>query len=616
MIFKRDSIVLIVMTLVIFLYIYSVSSHGRPRVDVWVYSNIYQQALALYALIISLGYLIGLSLTAKITLASILLVALHVLTPIVKYSSGFYNPFDTQSHIIFSQWIALNGRVPTSGEVYYSHDYGWTPLGNGVLPAVFKLVTKINIQDTHTILFITYLALFILVTLSLMKAKHYFYITHESLQKGFWLFIVHIFLLSTLYLPEWWASPVFASIPAYLVIYGVYRSVAKKNSFMMNVVPSLIMYASLVLTHILMAFYVIIILLLSMSILLIFRPSGTKNVDNGYKRIRLFLAVFLTLYFVINLYYVITWENYLKHLYEKIFGSSEPLLPHEMNLYFQRSPELTRVLSIGLGAYGKILTVLVLSVLISVYVLVEKIIRRSTHMGAEWLLESLLIGSSAVNILTITVFFNRFEALARSTILAESILITFLSYRLLKSRSMSTLFRSGRRSLSILFAGILICFSSFMNIANYGVPTIIPETRVNINGNELVFTSNIRTYVVSPLLISSAHFLDERVQEYVGVIISPFYPRNYLDYIWNKVERYEIFAHFLFIDEFERKVIESIPRFKSQIIIIPMATSWEHVPIGAINLDYPFIEIHARLSSTNDLIYNNDGVRVYLTAKS
>ncbi|MEM4619573.1 MAG: hypothetical protein QW607_05115 [Desulfurococcaceae archaeon] len=614
MIFKRDSIVLIIMILAIFLYIYNVGSHSKPRIDIWVYSNIYPLALVIYALIIFLGYLIELGLTAKITIVSILLLALHVLTPLVKYSSDFYNPFDTQSHIVFSQWIALNGRVPINGEVYYSREYGWTPLGNGVLPAVFKLITNIDMQEAHTILFIAYLTLLILVTLSLMKTKHSFY-THELPQKGFWLFLVHIFLLSILYLPEWWGSPVFASIPAYLVIYGVYRSVVKKNSFIMNAVPSLIMYASLVLIHILIAFYVIIILLLSMSILLIFRLSGTENVNNGYKKIRLFLAVFLTLYFVINLYYVITWENYLKYLYEKIFGSSEPLLPHEMNLYFQRSPELTKVLSIGLGAYGKVLAVLVLSVLISVYVLVEKMIRRSTHMGAEWLLESLLIGTSVINLLTITVFFNRFEALVRSTILTEGILIAFLSYRLLKLRSMSTLFRLGGRRLSILFAGILICFSSFMNIANYGVPTIIPETRVSINGNELVFTSNIRTYVVSPLLISSAQFLNEGVQEYVGVIVSPFYPRNYLDYFWNKIERYEIFAHFLFIDEFERKIIESIPKFKNQIVI-PMATSWEYVPIGSINLDYPFMEIHVRLASTNDLIYNNDGVRVYLVAKS
>ncbi|MEM4488351.1 MAG: hypothetical protein QXK88_06115, partial [Desulfurococcaceae archaeon] len=72
---------------------------------------------------------------------------------------------------------------------------------------------------------------------------------------------------------------------------------------------------------------------------------------------------------------------------------------------------------------------------------------------------------------------------------------------------------------------------------------------------------------------------------------------------------------FLFIDEFERKIIESIPKFKNQIVI-PMATSWEYVPIGSINLDYPFMEIHVRLASTNDLIYNNDGVRVYLVAKS
>lgn len=578
-------------------------------------------------MIILLSYMLNFSSLAKALFASILMAFTHISTPTIKYGLNFYNPFDTFSHIRFMTFISEHGRIPHNEEVYYASLYEYTPLGNGVLPAILDIFTQFGSFQTYLTIFILFtilllMSFFMIISDITQNIRHDLLGCRVNYKESVWYYGSLILIVSTLYLPEWFASPVFAFIPlsflASLMVKNIFiRRSVERRSLMIYIV--LFLYVSL--SHLSTSLYLLIFLIFTSIVFLSFTTINvtvTNNIREHHKKqntliIRTILTIctiFVTFSLLQHLYYNFASQEYINYYYKKIF-EGEFETPTEFSS-FRRNPDILRTFLFLLGAYGKLALNLMIQAFLTVVVLIKIFKSKSSIDHLDLFSISLLFSSNILVFLTYFVFFRRFEDLTRQIIFVEPMILAVL-YHYVNRGGYSfvvhkTLITDGFKAIPLLLV-LISSAASLLMTSNYGLPQVVQPTCVN---DEICFRPIARTYVITSQAVTSVEFVGKTISDEYGftLLITNLFPRNYFDLFWNEVEKQELMLD-IYYPEKAGQTIKRVLLDKQNFLLF-MPQSFKYVPSGPLDYDEPLKVLNMICSQTMNVIYNNGGIYVYV----
>lgn len=619
----KNVVPLLIVISALMLYTKSLLLNETSEVDIWVYDKVFCYAFIVLITLVVASYTLSFSMMARTLFVSILMIFIHIITPTIKYGFSIYNPFDTLSHMIFMAWISDQARIPYGEEVYYASLYGYTPLGNGVLPALLKIITGFSILQTYLTVFMVFEILllfsFVILASSLISHSQGTFLIHDiKFKNTAWKYMLLILVFSMGYLPEWFASPVFAFIPlSFLTSLIIRDAFLKTRVRRANFVIYMVLFLYTSFSHLLASLYLLIFLISTfVTYFTITRTSTISYLRNSNSNNVIRMIMFLCLMFVLlslpqHLYYNFAAQWYMRYFYRKIF-EGEFEVPTEFSRFY-RSPDIFRALTFLFGAYGK----LALSAILQITLLVAEIVevfksKRQTSI-LDIFFVVLLIPSITLLILTYFMFFNRFEDLTRQVVFVGPLILSALFYYfdkkfllIKKIREIKSMKTKIPEVFALLFVSIL---SSFLVTLNYGLPQVVQETCIDV---ETCFRPLIRTYVITPHAILSAEFVKEHItgETSLTVLITNLFPRNYIDIIWNRVKKQELILDIYHLESTNLTVEEVL--YNKQKLLLFMPQSFNYVPSGPLGFDEPLKIINDICSKTVNTVYNNGGVNVYV----
>jgi hypothetical protein len=252
-------------TIVLALYLVFLTWSSSPFIGVWPLEGIFWETVAVIVAISLLSYLLFDS-RASIIIPLITQAFLVVVLPVLKHPNtlNITGPWDSTAHYSFAKWIIANGRVETTGILYYSDLYGYHP-GNGIIPASLSLLSSITLGWSMNIVLIaiyTGYILFILATL-----KNFGWLKSESIdiRRSLWLLAIITLSIS---LPVYYGGVEIGYIYVGGILYALIRLMKRKDRILRSIILMLVIFGGLLITHfstavIILAYMLIIV---SMSI--------------------------------------------------------------------------------------------------------------------------------------------------------------------------------------------------------------------------------------------------------------------------------------------------------------------------------------------------------------
>jgi hypothetical protein len=261
----RRALSVLSITIVLALYLIFLTWNSSPFIGVWPLEGIFWETVAVIVAISLLSYLLFDS-RASIIIPLITQAFLVVVLPVLKHPNtlNITGPWDSTAHYSFAKWIIANGRVDTTGILYYSDLYGYHP-GNGIIPASLSLLSSITLGWSMNIVLIaiyTGYILFILATL-----KNFGWLKSESIdiRRSLWLLAIITLSIS---LPVYYGGVEIGYIYVGGILYALIRLMKRKDRILRSIILMLVIFGGLLITHfstavIILAYMLIIV---SMSI--------------------------------------------------------------------------------------------------------------------------------------------------------------------------------------------------------------------------------------------------------------------------------------------------------------------------------------------------------------
>ena len=261
----RRALSVLSITIVLALYLIFLTWNSSPFIGVWPLEGIFWETVAVIVVISLLSYLLFDS-RASIIIPLITQAFLVVVLPVLKHPNtlNITGPWDSTAHYSFAKWIIANGRVDTTGILYYSDLYGYHP-GNGIIPASLSLLSSITLGWSMNIVLIaiyTGYILFILATL-----KNFGWLKSESIdiRRSLWLLAIITLSIS---LPVYYGGVEIGYIYVGGILYALIRLMKRKDRILRSIILMLVIFGGLLITHfstavIILAYMLIIV---SMSI--------------------------------------------------------------------------------------------------------------------------------------------------------------------------------------------------------------------------------------------------------------------------------------------------------------------------------------------------------------
>ncbi|MEM4004708.1 MAG: hypothetical protein QXM43_03630 [Desulfurococcaceae archaeon] len=440
-----------------------------------------------------------------------------ILTPFIKYLSppAVYGAHDTLAHYSFSKWILVNAAIPQNDELYYSDTYGLHP-GNGVIPALFSMLSGIPVGVAMTITLVLSYMVYILVFHLFLKIINVRFFTFVSLLG-----------VSLLYFFDYYNGTALSYAFISLILFGFFKLFAKRVLCSGWVVSMYLVFIGLMLTHysstIHMSFLLLLLLIELISKKLYLKSSTT------------ILLGMLTLFVAYELYVdiilmgkniknaiLILYQNYLR---EKIMLEESIQKHSDLNLL--------QLLGFFISYTGKPIILLFITILVwSYYTLrlirkyifkaktdsindneVERIYKFLTFTFPLYIVVYAGVGS-IVGVDRMLVFTQIFSALLITYLLSE-----YISNRrkYFKDKYMSVL----------LIGFILLGF-----ISNYPLTPFSPT--ITFQGEHY---KPAAVNVVSVYPYMAVMFINNFVDPNIRVVtLSPYITFGYTDLIWNAIK--------------------------------------------------------------------------------
>jgi len=585
---RSDSLFFILLLIIGVLLFSLLTIERKGLVDIWVLSGSWNQFILAVTVLALVPFVLHKRDSAYLTLfSSLILVALIVLMPLIKYSSPLYlyGTYDSLAHYSFSKWIANTGRIPTNGEVYYSLQYGYHA-GNGILPAFLLLISGIPLDlSMDTLLIIGYWIYVIILYVLLPQA-----LRNKPL-------IVMLLLSIPLYYPYYTGSSISYPFVA-LIIYAIYPLITKGSFPWAQYLLFIVSFIGLLGTHLSTTTILTFTLAFALSIIgfLCYKTRSS---------LLIFVITILSIYFAYELFvdYVLMKQqlpftlNILQRLYsEELYHATQPK-PYSLPLiyrvwnYVVTYPKeilltLMLVFQILLLAYN------ILKVFFYKYGKDTLCVTKLYLVLGMLALMPLLISWSGVGKL--------FTASVRFLNVSQFSMILYLGL-LLSTREYSTRLRETHIYSRILITTTLIILVAFNYMTNYGLTILMKPYPL---GNELVYNTT-QNGVITSVVLYSVYFINQFNTIAKLVVIQPLLPYGYADLAWN-ISKIPPYGHVSAGTQPE-DVIETL---KSSLrdrdeYLIPLPLEEDAVPSSLGYRSYFYKPFNWLLQEGGCIVYNN-----------
>jgi len=261
----RRALSVLSITIVLALYLIFLTWNSSPFIGVWPLEGIFWETVAVIVAISLLSYLLFNS-RASIIIPLITQTFLVVVLPVLKHPNtlNITGPWDSTAHYSFTKWIIANGRVDTTGILYYSDSYGYHP-GNGIIPASLSLLSSITLGWSMNIVLIAIYTGYILFILATLKNFGWLKLESIDIRRSLWLLAIITLSIS---LPVYYGGVEIGYIYVGGILYALIRLMKRKDRILRSIILMLVIFGGLLITHfstavIILAYMLIIV---SMSI--------------------------------------------------------------------------------------------------------------------------------------------------------------------------------------------------------------------------------------------------------------------------------------------------------------------------------------------------------------
>lgn len=467
--------------------------------------------------------------TIYILFAVLLLSSLIVLIPPFKYASpiNIYGVWDSLAHYSFAKWIVYFGRIPSSGEVYYSYQYAYHA-GNGVLPAFISIISGLSIDSSMNLSLIVgywiYIIILYLITTRSLLCRP------ESQSR----YLLTYFILSLpMFYPYYTGSSISFPFIA-IIVYNILPYVTEIfPRVLLHKILLIIGFMGLLVTHFSTATVLTLVIVLSFGIKWLF---DTLRAKKNNKAIYPPCLLLLTLYFAYELYLdVILFERTFTYSF---FNVLTKLYVYEIEAAMQEKiyemPLLDRIFNyIFMYVKETIMLVIVLfQTFFILYTMVRNLNQRREMDTVRFKITKFFTLMTLLSILFVWVSVGRIltSSIRFLNIVQFLTCIVFYNVIVLLIVNKKTYKHKYKMIGQVFLTVALICIISFNFICNYGLTIFLRPYRFE----EKTVYVNLHNGALNSLVLLPVKFADNFIGKDVKFIcMQPYIPYGYCDLMWN-----------------------------------------------------------------------------------
>jgi len=295
----RGTLPVLSITIVLALYLVFLVMNSTSFIDVWPLEGIFWETIAVIVVINLLSCLLF-DNKASVSIPLVTEAFLIVVIPVLKYPNvlNIIGPWDSTAHYSFAKWIIVNGRVDTTGILFYSDQYGYHP-GNGIIPASLSLLSSITVGWSMNIVIIviyTGYFLFILATL-----KSFGLVTSESIDIHRSLLLIAILTLS-ISLSVYYGGAEIGYIYVGGILYALIRLMKRKDQIWGSIILMLVIFCGLLMTHFSTAVILLAYMLIIVSILIIAKLFNKTGIAGITPKVAIPAFIMLSAFVIYEIY--------------------------------------------------------------------------------------------------------------------------------------------------------------------------------------------------------------------------------------------------------------------------------------------------------------------------
>ena len=592
---KKEVFVIISITTSLALYLLFLSWKSTPFIGAWPLEGIFWETVAVIVVISLLSHKLFNKITARLLIFLGIQAFLIVVLPVLKHPNALniIGPWDSVAHYSFAKWIIVNGNVDTTGNLYYSNQYGYHP-GNGIIPAILSLLSSISLGwSMNSVLITVYIGYMLFLIALFDKLRHS---TQGKKDLNGFLWLLTIFVLS-ISLPVYYGGVELGYIYSGGVLYILIRWILKRDDTTVRVLGLVfLIFLGLLSTHlstsvIVIAYSLIITMILSFSSIF----NRAIKVERHLRRELILISLIMISIFIIYEIYIdaLLLNGLLKTVISMVFSLYIQEIEVARTALEVRGLTFVELLQYLISTYSK--DVIILG-LIFIYTIIL-LIKWNSLNHDEKMLSQLLFASYPTWIIGwagVGSFMTGARALSIiSFLLSVNLLLTYEKlYRFIVKKNWFVI------PLALIVIGFVANFGlPFQPIIRAGEDTYTPTVFSQGGFSNLVLHPSSYVHIYA----SSSHFL----------CLRPYISFGLCDLMWQtpKIPRHGFIAPKINTPE---AVIETTKNYLDKQVIIPQPSRDKLMP-GPIGY-YSFYEkpFYFLIRSGKCLIYNNGMYTLFL----
>jgi len=257
---KEEIQIVLLITSFLSLYLLFLAWKSSPFIDLWPLGGIFWETAIVIIVVSLLSYMLFKN-RSSVIITLITEVFLVVVIPVLKNPNmlNLTGPWDSVAHFSFSKWIITNGHVDTTGNLFYSNQYGYHP-GNGIIPASLSLLSSITLGWSMNAVLITIYTGFILFILVTLKSLGRLKSESVDIRRNLWLTAIFTLSISP---AVYYGGVEIGYIYAGGILYALIRWMKRKDDIFRSILLMLLIFLGLLITHfstaVIMLAYILII---------------------------------------------------------------------------------------------------------------------------------------------------------------------------------------------------------------------------------------------------------------------------------------------------------------------------------------------------------------------
>jgi len=270
---RRDRVsttLLPALELLLVIYLLLLKKDSSSFVEPWPLSGILAETIIIILSIVVSVWFVFRKPVPAFLFTSIVLLALLIAIPIIKYPNYelLYGPWDSSAFYSFTKWIVDNGYIASNNELYCSSQYGSHP-GIAVIPAMIQIIAGLN-QPITVSMYLTLAVVYVVYVFFFLSTFKLLAVSSELDKPSTYLLVLST-VVFFMFFPQYYGGVEIGFGYVGFILYIVILMLIKQGSVGKLFVLGLLAYTGLLVIHystaVIMASYLAILLVGSLLIL-------------------------------------------------------------------------------------------------------------------------------------------------------------------------------------------------------------------------------------------------------------------------------------------------------------------------------------------------------------